>query len=118
MKNFLLWAALLPLSYFAVFFFSPDPPLRNWLDGLFLIGLLLLIVGCVMVVIAGGFFNAFIRNWKTFFSSLNRKDQVIQDIEGKRKSNDFQKEFRFSGLLIKAGLGYCVVSLVLSVVFI
>jgi ABC-type lipoprotein release transport system permease subunit len=119
-KKILLWLLSLPLSYFAIFLFHQSYYLLNWVDFLFIFGLVLLVTGGLMYVVAGGFFSSFIHSCKVFFASISKKEQIISEIEGKkdRSSISFRKSFFPSKLFINFGLGYCILSLLLSILIV
>ncbi|MGD6831151.1 DUF3899 domain-containing protein [Sutcliffiella halmapala] len=117
LKKILFWLFSLPLSYFAVSLFYQSHYLLKWVDFLFIFGLVLLVTGCLMYVVAGGFFSSFIHSCKVFFASISKKEQIISEIEGKKATSNinFQKSFFPFKILINFGLGYCIVSLFLSI---
>ncbi|MGM0838566.1 MAG: DUF3899 domain-containing protein [Bacillota bacterium] len=119
-KKILSWLLSLPLSYFALSLFHQSYYLLNWVDFLFIFGLVLLVTGCLMYVVAGGFFSSFIHSCKVFFASISKKEQIISEIEGKKDRSNFRfrKSSFPSRLLISFGIGYCIVSLFLSILIV
>lgn len=119
-KKLLFWLLSLPLSYFAISLIHQSYNLLNWVDFLFILGLVLLVTGCLMYVVAGGFFSSFIHSCKAFFASISKKEQIISEIEGKKDRSNIRlrKSFFPSKLLIIFGFGYCIVSLFLSILIV
>lgn len=87
----------------------------KWLDSLFLIGLLLLIIYAIMVLIEAEFFNAFIKSFKHFLVRINKKEQLIRESE-KRSNNTiiYRKYFPSRKSFFEIGLLFCTVSLLAS----
>jgi hypothetical protein len=116
MKKMLLWLITLPLSFFVISLFYQSYSLLYWVNFLFLVGLLLVIIGCLMFVTAGDFFASFIHSCRVFFSRISKTEQVIEEIE--RKKNPINASFRRKNLsyqlILFFGIGYCVISLLLS----
>ncbi|MCA1321003.1 DUF3899 domain-containing protein [Bacillus tianshenii] len=119
-KKILFWLLSLPLSYFVLSLFHQSYNLLNWVDFLFLVGLVLLVTGGLMYVVAGGFFSSFFHSCKVFFAAISRKEEIISEIEGKKERSRirFRKSSFPSGILISFGTGYCIVSLILSILLV
>ncbi len=89
--------------------------LTKWLDSIFLVGLLLLVIYALMILIEAEFFNAFIKSFKHFYGRINKKEQLIRESE--RRSHDtvsFRKSFPSRKSFFEIGLLFCIVSLLAS----
>ena len=113
---------LLFITSFSVSLFVPSLLHRlwsigEWMDSLFLIGLLLLIIFSIMILIEADFFTAFIKSFKHFFARVNKKEEVLREIE-KRTSNEivFRKNFPSRKSFFEIGIFYCAISLLISTV--
>ena len=104
------------LSLVTPFFFYQSWSLLYWLDSLFLIGLVLLMIGGGMQIIEGQFFTAFIRSSKHFFKTISKKEQVIQEVEGKKeeKTLGYRKSFPSAKIYWFVGLSFCLISFLFS----
>lgn len=92
--------------------------LSKWLDSLFLVGLLLLVIYAIMVLMEAEFFTAFIKSFKHFYGRINKKEQLIRDSE--KRSTDivsYQKSFPNKKSFVEIGLLFCLVGLLLSTAF-
>ncbi|EIM08513.1 hypothetical protein A1A1_00405 [Planococcus antarcticus DSM 14505] len=97
------------------FFLYRQWSLTNWFDALFLIGLLLIMVYCVMVLIEGQFFTAFLKSTRNFFAKVNKKDQLIRESEKRSvEPLDYRKEFPNRSSFLQVGLFFCIGSLLIS----
>lgn len=67
--------------------FTHSFSLLVWINTLFNFSLLLTIIGAAMLVIQGGFFNAIIRSFRTFFRKINPMNHVLEEIEGKKQES-------------------------------
>lgn len=86
-----------------------------WINILFLCSLLVTMVGGILFVIQGGFFNGIYRSFKHFFRSINKVEEVIQDVEGKRDDGiPYKLKIGWTFPLLIAGLILFVFSLFLS----
>lgn len=89
------------------------------LDIIFYIGLLALLIGSVMLIIQGQFFNAFVSTSKYFFSTINKREQSIRNFEGKSNENvSFKKEYPSIKMILILGALYFSFSLIASIVII
>ncbi|MCZ2259093.1 DUF3899 domain-containing protein [Sporosarcina sp. G11-34] len=109
-----LLVAPLVLFIFTAVFFSTR--IVTSLDFVFYVGLLLLLVGSVMLVLQAGFFNAFISTSKHFFSTISRKEQAIQNFEGKKgEAAVYKKEYPILNTFLVVGGVYCLFSIIGSI---
>lgn len=113
-RNILFTTSLI-VSLSLPFLLHQSSSFSKWLDSLFLIGLLLLIIYAIMVLIEAEFFNAFIKSFKHFLGRINKKEQLIRESE-KRSNNTiiYRKTFPFKKSFFKIGLLFCTVSLLAS----
>jgi hypothetical protein len=56
----------------------------SWINTLFNCSLFLTVIGGVMIVIQGGFFNGIVRSFRLFFRKTNRIEQILEEIEGEK----------------------------------
>jgi small-conductance mechanosensitive channel len=92
--------------------------LANWLDAVFLVGLLLIMAAAVLVLIEAEFFNAFIKSFKNFFSRVNSKEKYIRESERRTaEAAGYRKEFPIRKELLFIGIFLCLASLILSSAF-
>ena len=113
-RNILFTTSLI-VSLSLSFLLHQSWSLSKWLDSLFLIGLLLLIIYAIMVLIEAEFFNAFIKSFKHFLGRINKKEQLIRESE-KRSNNTiiYRKYFPSRKSFFEIGLLFCSVSLLAS----
>ena len=105
-----------PLSVFITLFTGS---MLFVLNSLFYIGLVLLLTGSMLIIIQEGFFNAFSRNTKKFFSVVSKKEQIIQDIEQRRgHTSSYQKKFPYAKPISLIGMAYTLFSVLGSVIYI
>ncbi|MET3696842.1 uncharacterized protein DUF3899 [Bacillus oleivorans] len=117
MKNIItITGSLLILSFGVPIIFYQSWSFLYWMDSLFYIGLGLLIIGGAMLLIEGQFFSAFIRSSKHFFKTISKKEQIIQQIEGKKEEriHAYRKSFPSAKIYWFAGLSFCLISLLFS----
>lgn len=106
------------ISLVLPFFLHSLWTLAKWIDALFLIGLLLLMIYSVMLLIEGQFFTAFFKSTRNFFAKVNKKDQLIQESEKRTTySVDYHREFPNRNAFLKIGLLFSIGSLVVSVTY-
>lgn len=87
------------------------------LDLFFYIGIVLLLIGSVLLIIQGGFFTRFLTNSSRFYSSLSKREQVIQDVEGKNgESPSYSKKFPLLTHILPLGAFYFSLSLIGSII--
>lgn len=87
----------------------------KWMDSIFLVGLLLLIIYAIMVIIEAEFFSSFIKSFKHFYGRINKKEQLIRESE--KRSDDsvmYRKSFPSRKSFFEIGLMFCTVSLLAS----
>lgn len=60
--------------------------LTDWLDMIFIISLLVLLIGCILLVIQGGFFDRFIASYKYFLRKSNKVEEIVSHVS--EKSSD------------------------------
>jgi hypothetical protein len=70
------------ISYFGNHSFNQ----LSWINTLFNCSLFLTVIGSMMIVIQGGFFNGILRSFRLFFQKTNRIEQVLEEIEGTKES--------------------------------
>lgn len=102
----LLFTSLLFSILLSFIMYTPWTILK-WLDGVFLVGLFLLMASAVMALIEGRFFEAFTHSTKNFFAKVNKKEQVIRESEQRSenlpayaRSFPARKNFFYIGLLL------------------
>lgn len=102
-------------SFLIVFILFRTWTFLYWTNALFYIGLVYLLVGCILVVRSGSFFSAFMYSFKHFFHVISKKEQIIQEIEGKKLGISLDsKPLIPSKPWLYIGLSYCMVSLIFS----
>lgn len=113
-RNILLMISL-GSSFILPFFLYKEWSFANWFDALFLIGLLLIMIYCIMVLIEGHFFTAFFNSTRNFFAKVNKKDALIRESEKRSlEPVDYRKEFPNRSLFLQLGLIFCLGSLLIS----
>ena len=70
-RNILITISLV-VSLSLSFLLHPSWSLSKWLDSLFLVGLLLLVIYAIIVLIEAEFSSAFIKSFKHFYSRINK----------------------------------------------
>lgn len=105
--NLLIILGILFISFVYSYLYNNSFNQLLWIDTLFNYSLILTIIGSMMLVIQGGFFNAIIKSFGIFFRKTNRVEQVIEEIEGEKDSfNPYKFTFKltfpflFSGCLL------------------
>jgi hypothetical protein len=89
--------------------------LNKWLDSLFLVGLLLLVIYAIMILIEAEFFIAFIKSFKHFYGRINKKEQLIRESEIRSNVTvSYRKVFPTRKSFFQIGLLFCIVSLLAS----
>jgi hypothetical protein len=87
------------------------------LDSFFYIGIVLLLIGSVLLIIQGGFFTRFLNNSRRFYSTISKREQVIQNVEGKiGETSSYSKTFPLLTYILPIGVFYFLVSLVGSII--
>ena len=117
LRNILITISLV-VSLSLSFLLHQSWSLIKWLDSLFLIGLLLLVIYAIMVLMEAEFFTAFIKSFKHFYSRINKKEQHIRESE--KRSTDivsYQKSFPNKKSFFEIGLLFCTVGLLVSTAF-
>ena len=113
-RNILITISLV-VSLSHSFLLQPSWSLSKWLDSLFLVGLLLLVIYAIMFLMEAEFFTAFIKSFKHFYGRINKKEQIIQESE--QRSNDvvsYQKSFPNKKSFFEIGVIFCTVGLLVS----
>ena len=113
-RNILITISLVVSSSHS-FLLHPSWSLSKWLDSLFLVGLLLLVIYAIMVLMEAEFFTAFIKSFKHFYGRINKKEQIIRESE--KRSTDivrYQKSFPYKKSFFEIGLLFCTVGLLVS----
>ena len=102
-------------SLFMSFILDPSFTSRNWLDSLFLVGLILLLISSILSLIEGRFFSAFISSFRHFYATVSKKEEVIRESE--KCVNDqvsYHRKFPSKIAFFKVGISLFIVSLVAS----
>jgi len=87
------------------------------LDLFFYIGIIMLLIGSVLLIIQDGFFTRFLNNSRRFYSTLSKREQVIQDVEGKHVENvSYKKNFPSLTYILPIGTFYFSLSLIGSII--
>ncbi len=87
------------------------------LDLFFYIGIVLLLISSVLLIIQGGFFNRFLNNSRRFYSTVSKREQVIQGVEGKNgKTTSYSKKFPLLTYILPLGAFYFSLSLIGSII--
>lgn len=79
--------AIVLLAFIMSFLLNSTISLMAWLNTVFIMSLIVLVTGCVMLVIQGGFFDRFIANFKRFWSKNDKAEEVVREVEGRRSQN-------------------------------
>lgn len=111
----ILFTISLVVSLSLSFLLQPSRSLSKWMDYLFLVGLLLLVIYAIMVLMEAEFFTAFIMSFQHFYGRINKKEQIIRESE--QRSNDvvsYQKSFPNKKSFFEIGLLFCLVGLLVS----
>lgn len=104
-------------SFFLTYLIYQTLSIYKWLDTLFLVGLLLLVISAILLLIEGQFFNAFINSSKYFFSRVNRREQVIRESELRPDLTvGYQKKYPSRRFFFEIGILFCAVSFVVSTI--
>ena len=116
MKKVYLSAGILFLLSFAyIFVVFHKWNFLMWTNALFYLGLIYLLIGCIILVWSSNFFSAFIHSCKHFFRVISKKEQIIQEIEGKvTEYYPAPKKPIPTKTWIYIGLCYCIISLIFS----
>lgn len=113
-RNILITISLV-VSLSLSFLLQPSWSLSKWLDSLFLVGLLLLVIYAIMILMEAEFFTAFIKSFKHFYGRINKKEQLIRESE--QRSNDmvsYRKRFPHKKSFFEIGVIFCTVGLLVS----
>jgi hypothetical protein len=87
------------------------------LDLFFYIGIVMLLIGSVLLIIQGGFFTRFLNNSRRFYTMISKREQVIQNVEGKiGETSSYSKTFPLLTYILPIGVFYFLVSLVGSII--
>jgi len=87
------------------------------LDLFFYIGIIMLLIGSVLLIIQDGFFTRFFNNSRRFYSTLSKREQVIQDVEGKHVENaSYLRKFPLLTYILPIGAFYFSLSLIGSII--
>ena len=90
-----------------------------WLDMLFTLSLLATIIGAGLLVIEKGFFDPFIKNFKRFMRTINKRRQMADEVEQKNaysNKNDRKRKYMLTLPLLEAGCMLFVLSTCLSII--
>ena len=111
----LLYSVSLLGSILLTFLLHHSLSLPEWMDLLFLIGLIFLVICAILILIEVDFFGAFINSFRHFFSRINKKEQVIRESE--KRSTDsvvYRKSFPSRKIFLETGMLFCAFSLIVS----
>jgi hypothetical protein len=88
----------------------------SFINYLFMISLLLIIVGGTLFVIQGGLFTAINYSFKKVFKRITRKGKYIAELEGDNTNDNEFKRLHFSYMpsLIISGLFLFIVTMLLA----
>ncbi|MBE1553284.1 DUF3899 domain-containing protein [Sporosarcina limicola] len=115
-RSLILLAIIFTVSVSILLLFFSES-IIYFFDGIFYIGLILLIIGSVLMLIQAEFFNAFVKSSKYFFSAVSKKEQVIRDVESRKiNTTSYKRQFSITNYFLLLGLLYCVISLIGSIV--
>jgi hypothetical protein len=92
----LFTAASALISYLIVLFTRNDKVFIHFINNLFLISLIFIIIGGTLFIIQGGFFTAINYSFKRVYKRLSRKGVYMAELEGDNKNDDDFKRYRFS----------------------
>lgn len=85
----------------------------KWANSLFYCSLLLTIIGGVMLVLQGGFFNGIVRSFKEVLQKSSKVGRVLDEIEGKDKNTaPYSLTFTLTTPILLAGillLGFSII---------
>lgn len=112
-RNRLIFTSIFA-SYFMSVLLYPSWNISKWLDALFLVGLLLLVISAIMILIEAEFFIAFIKSFKNFFGRINKKEQLIRESEKRDTMVVYRKNFPSRKLFFQIGILFCTASLLVS----
>lgn len=113
-RNILFFTSIL-VSFFLSFWLHQSWNISAWLDSLFLVGLLLLVICAIMLLIEVEFFVAFIKSSKYFFARVSKKEQVIRESEKRPNHSVFyRKNFPSRKFFFQIGIIICATSLLFS----
>ncbi len=113
-RNILI-ATSLSASLALPFLLHQSWSLSKWLDSLFLVGLLLLVIYAIMILIEAEFFIAFIKSFKHFYGRINKKEQLIRESEIRSNVTvSYRKTFPSRKSFFQIGLLFCTVGLLAS----
>lgn len=78
-------------------------------------GILFFVLGCIIYVAGGGFFNATLYSMKVFYKKMTRQGRMIAEAEGDEDEFE-QRTFKtpFTYPLLAVGIGLFLLTLVLS----
>lgn len=93
--------------------------LIKWLDTLFILSLIMLVLGCILIVKQGKVFDLFIHNFKHFWYKNSKTERIIREVE-KREEKDFIKKNghiqSYTIMITLSGLVLVVCSIILSLI--
>jgi len=113
-RKILLCTSILS-SFSLSFLLHQSWSISKWLDSLFLVGLVLLVICAIMILIEAEFFVAFITSCKHFFARISKKEQVIREIENHSYHKVvYQKSFPSRKFFFEIGIVFCAISLIIS----
>lgn len=103
------------LSTLVSYYFNHSFTKLTWVNTLFSVSLILTLFGGAMLVIQGGFFNGIIRSFRLFFQKTDPVNQVLEEIEGKRKeTNPYPLTFTLTFPLVYSGVSLLIFSIIFS----
>ena len=112
-KIVLITFITLLFSTFLSFLMDPSIDQYTWANSLFYCSLLLTIIGGVMLVLQGGFFNGIVRSFKEVLQKSSKVGRVLDEIEGKDKNTaPYSLTFTLTTPILLAGillLGFSII---------
>jgi len=126
LKNTSFWILGVAVLFFIIYMFSNSLTFLTLINGLAIVGIVYLLIGLILLVFYGGFFNIFGASFKRFFkSTAQRKVDELNQSEEEVYYNRHAKpltEFDPSGkalpkwtkLIILYGAIFFIISLILS----
>jgi hypothetical protein len=104
------------ISSLIVLFSTHDNLFISFINFLFMISLVLVIVGGTLFVIQGGLFTAINYSFKRVYKRISRKGKYVAELEGDNTNDEDVKrlKFKYMPAIIIAGVFLFIVSMVLA----
>lgn len=119
MRKNILFFSFCIASFLIIFFtaFISTKYIVALLDLYFYIGIVLLLIGSILLIIQGGFFTRFLNNSRRFYSTISKREQVIQYVERKSgETSSYSKKFPLLTYILPLGIFCFLLSLIGSVI--